>query len=134
MPLVFAFLMAIQGAGDAPKVLAADAMSNVERPRQAVARTASEWDALWRDHAGARPRPDVDFSTTMVAAVFLGTRMTAGFEVAVTGTRRDGDALVIEWAEHAPPRDAITAQVITSPAVLVALPRFDGEVRFERKK
>ena len=32
-------------------------MSGVEETREAVARTAGEWAALWREHAGATPTP-----------------------------------------------------------------------------
>jgi hypothetical protein len=129
---IAALLMSTQVGLPAMKVIATDTMSHVDRPRQMVARTPDEWAALWRAHAGSAPAPKVDFNTTTVVAVFLGERMSSGFGVEVTGTRPQGAALVVEWAERSPSRDMVAAQVITSPATIVAIPKFSGEIRFEK--
>lgn len=123
---------ALQSGPPAPVTILRGSMSRVDEARQVAARTDAEWRALWRLHAGDEPAPAVDLRATSVVAVFLGTRMTGGFAVEVTGTRREGDVLVVEWREERPPRDAITAQVITSPFHLAAIPRFEGEIRFEK--
>lgn len=130
--LLLAFAAALQGAAPAPTLLARSAMSGVDEPRQMVARTEAEWRSLWRLHAGDKPAPTVDLATSTVVAVFLGTRMSGGFAVDITGTRRQGDALVVEWSERRPGRDDVAAQVITSPAAIAAVPRFTGEIRFEK--
>ena len=108
-------------------------MSGVAESKQAVARTAAEWSALWKAHAGTQPIPAADFSTSIVAAVFLGTQPTAGFSMEIVGTRRDADTLTVEYIERRPGRGDITAQVITSPFHIVELPRHDGAVRFEKR-
>lgn len=114
------------------EIIARDSMSNVDAPRQVVAKTQKEWDTLWRLHAGDKPAPKVDFSRRMVVAVFLGSRVTGGFRADVTGTRQDGGKLIVEWREQRPdPRD-IVAQVLTSPATLVTVEKFDGEVVFQK--
>jgi VWFA-related protein len=110
--------------------LNSDMMSGVDRPRQAVVRTAEEWSALWQAHAPGRPAPAVDFSTHMVLAVFLGSRPTAGFNVQITAVRSEGNHLVAEWMERRPSSDQMVAQVITSPSHLVTVPRHAGDVRF----
>jgi hypothetical protein len=114
------------------ETIARDSMSGIELPRQAVARTDGEWAALWQQHAGTKPLPKVDFTKRTVVAVFLGSRPSAGFSVEVSRTRQEGTTLIVEWREVPPPRDSMLAQVITSPAHLVAIPRFDGEVTFEK--
>lgn len=114
------------------QVIAADTMSRVESPKQAVARTAAEWAALWREHAGDAPAPKVDFATRTVVAVFLGSRMSAGYSVEITGTRQAGGVLVVEWRERRPERGMVTAQVLTSPAAIASIPKFAGEIRFEK--
>ena len=114
------------------EVIARDNMSGVDLPRQAVARTGSEWSALWQQHAGAKPPPKVDFTKRMVVAVFLGSRPSAGFNAEVTATRQEGKTLVVEWREVRPGADSLVAQVITSPAVLVSVPKFDGDIKFEK--
>ncbi|HEV2610649.1 MAG TPA: hypothetical protein VGU61_10325 [Noviherbaspirillum sp.] len=39
-----------------------------------VARNALAWEAAWRDHAGDRSPPAVNFRDSMVVGIFLGTR------------------------------------------------------------
>ena len=112
--------------------IARDTMSQVESPRQIVARTQAEWVALWRDHAGAASPPVVDLATRTVVAVFLGSRSTGGYAVEITGTRQQGPALVVQWRERRPAPDQVSAQVITSPAHIVSIPQFAGEIRFEK--
>ncbi len=104
--------------------------SGVEEPRQVVVRSPAEWDTLWKAHAGPQTAPAVDFSTSMVAAVFLGTRPSGGFRAEIVGVRRENDALVVEYVERRPAADAIVTQVLTSPFHIVTLPRFGGPIRF----
>lgn len=133
LALILSLFMSTQATPPAVTTIANVQMSNVERPQQSVARTQAEWAALWKLHAGDKPLPKVDFDKSTVVAVFLGTRMTAGFSVAIVGTHADGDALVVEFEEKRPGRDSITAQVITTPAAIAAIPKFAGEIRFEKK-
>jgi len=110
--------------------------SLVEESRQVSAATPAEWQALWSAHAADRPQPSVDLARELVVAVFLGSRPTAGFGVEVVeATSAPDGALVVRYRERRPGRDTITAQVITSPFHIVAVPRPSGQpptVRFER--
>jgi hypothetical protein len=107
-------------------------ISFTDSARQVTARTEAEWAAIWRQHAANRPEPTVDFSREMVVGVFLGSRPTAGNGVQIVGTRVDQGALVVEYRERRPARGDVTAQVVTSPYHLVALPVRQGAVRFEK--
>lgn len=106
--------------------------SFVDDGRQVVARTAAEWNTIWRRHSPDRPPPPVDFTQEMVVGVFLGSRPTAGFALEVIGMDVAAGELVVRYRERRPGRDAITAQVITSPYHLVAVARHAGDVRFQR--
>lgn len=106
--------------------------SNVDDRKQVIARTDAEWTRLWQQHSPDRKRPAVDFSRDMVVAVFMGSRNTAGFGVEITGTSEANGALVVRYRETVPPSGAMTAQVITAPYHLVSVPKFAGEVRFEK--
>lgn len=114
------------------QTIVTDMMSEVDSPKQAVARTPAEWTALWREHAGEKAVPQVDFGSRTVVGVFLGTRSSAGYFVEITGTRPDKGALIVEWRERRPERDQVSAQVITSPAHIATIPKFAGEIRFEK--
>jgi hypothetical protein len=116
------------------KTLDRGGQSGIEEAREAVARSAAEWTALWSAHSGGRPRPAVDFTKSMVVAVFAGTRPTGGHSVDITKIARDGGALVVTWRERTPGADEIVTQVITMPYHIVSIDRAAAEVRFVREK
>jgi hypothetical protein len=120
------------GQGATMRLLDRGANSNIDGAQQVVVRTAADWDALWKQHAAGKPLPAVDFAREMVAAVFLGSRPTGGFGVEMVGAGAKAGAFVVQYRETKPAPDAITAQVITSPFLLVALTKVDGDVKFER--
>ncbi len=124
---------AIQAAAPSPvQVVSREMMSMVDEPKQAVARSASEWASLWRQHAGTTAPPAVDFGARTVVAVFLGSRSSAGFAADITGTRQANGALIVEWQERRPEQGRVSAQILTSPAVIASIPKFAGEIRFEK--
>ncbi len=99
--------------------------------RRFVIRDRQAFAAIWAAHAGPNAIvPVVDFETRMVAAVFSGTRPTPGYGIEITGTTREGSALVIVIAERQPDPSQVVAQVVVSPFHVVTLPRDEGEVRF----
>jgi hypothetical protein len=99
---------------------------------QVVARTEAEWAELWASLPIKRAAPKVTFESTMIAAVFAGTRPTTGYSVEIVGVVRDGDALVVRYVERAPAAEALVAQVTTTPFAVAGVPMFAGPVRFER--
>lgn len=129
--LILAVTAMLQSAAPL-RVLDKGDQSNMDEGRQTVARTPAELNALWRLHAPDRPQPKVDFTREMVAGVFLGTRPTAGFAIDIVDTREDAGALVVRYRETRPARGLLTAQVITSAYAIVALPRREGTIRFEK--
>lgn len=121
----------VQGTAPSMRSLDKGDQSNIDDARQAVARTQADWDTLWRQHSPDRAAPNVDFSKEMVVAVFMGSRPTAGFAIAIVGTREEKGALVVQYKEGRPARGLVTAQVITSAYHIAALPRHAGDVKFE---
>jgi hypothetical protein len=112
--------------------VAQGAMSNVEEPRQVVVRTAADWQGLWKAHDPQGAPPPVDFAQSMVVATFLGSRPTAGFAVEITAVKTEGGRVVVEYVERGPARDAIVAQMLTSPFHIVRVARAPGTVEFRR--
>jgi len=106
--------------------------SNMDDAAQLVAKTAQEWQQLWKKHTPDRPRPAVDFSKEMVVGVFLGSRPTAGYILEIVSAAQDNGSLVVKYRESIPPRGTMTAQVLTSPYHIVAVPFFPGGVKFEK--
>jgi len=107
--------------------------SNIEDAKQVLVRSEAEWTALWQQHAPDRPKPKVDFSKEMVVGIFMGSRPNAGFSTAVTVTTAANGVLIVKYTETKPGRDAMTAQVLTFPYHLVAIPKSDvKDVKFEK--
>jgi hypothetical protein len=130
---IAAVLVAVLQTGLPMRSLDRGQNSQVDAGKQMSARTASEWSALWMQHAGGRALPGVDFSKEVVVAVFLGTRSSAGYGVEIVRAREEGPVLVVSYKETRPAPDSVTAQILTSPYHIVAIPRGSTtNVRFER--
>lgn len=97
-----------------------------------VARTQAEWQTLWTSLGLPQGLPKVNFDTTMIVAVFLGSRPTPGYSVDVLDARRENGTLVVRYAEREPPADSIQADVITNPFVVVGVPSTSEPVRFDK--
>jgi hypothetical protein len=121
-------------AGAALRTVERGSQSNIESARQVVVRTAAEWTALWKTHNFDKPAPHVDFDSEMVVGVFMGSRPTAGYSVMITSVSERDGALVVGYSERSPRPGAMTAQVLTFPYHLVAVPKRAGNVTFEKQQ
>ena len=131
--VVVALAAAVGGQGSTPRVLDRGDRSQIMSARQVVVRTQAEWEALWRDHMPARQPAAIDFSKEMAVGVFLGSKPTAGYSVSIVSALEEGGALRVRYRETPPPADAITAQVITYPYQIVAIPKSAAaDVTFEK--
>ena len=119
-------------SADAPRTVDKGEQSNVEDARQVVVRTEAEWTKLSQQHSPDRKRPNVDFSKEMVVGVFMGSRSTAGYNISIVSTLvKDGNVLV-RYQESTPRPGTMSAQVLTFPYHLVAIPKVAGDVKFEK--
>ena len=107
-------------------------LSQIEDSRDVVVRTAAEWATLWRQHAGEGKPPAVDFTRSIVIAVFLGSRQSAGYTVEITGIEKEDTGLVVTCREQRPASGAMVAQMLTSPFHIVRTEAHSGPVRFKR--
>lgn len=117
--------------------------SGIAQHRVVLCRSESDFDTLWSKHSNLeipRPAPPaIDFTDSMVLAVFAGQRSSAGYAVEVESIEvlagRAGDdgergepRLLVTIAETEPDPDAMTASVMTSPFQLVRLSSVPGEI------
>lgn len=105
--------------------------SLIDEPREVVIRSASEWQALWKQHS-PQPMPRVDFNGAVVVGVFLGTRPTAGYSVQLEAVRLEGAKAVVEYREHEPGQNDVVAQILTAPFHLVRIAGQPKEIEFRR--
>ena len=106
--------------------------SNMDDAKQAAVKTVEAWKQLWQQHSPDRPLPAVDFTKEMVVGAFMGSRPSAGYTLEIVSAIEASGTLVVRYSEASPSRGTMTAQVITSPYHLVAVPFFPGDVKFEK--
>jgi PrcB C-terminal len=107
--------------------------SNIDDAKQVLVRTEAEWTKLWQQHATGRPKPSVDFSKEMVVGLFMGSRPNAGFSTAVVSATAGNGALIVRYTETMPAAGSVSAQILTFPFHLVAIPKADvKDVKFEK--
>jgi PrcB C-terminal len=117
----------------APRTIEKGDQSNIENARQVLVRTEAELRQLWQQHAPDRPMPKVDFSREMAVAVFMGSRPNAGFSTAIVSATAANGALIVRYTETRPPAGSVSAQVLTFPYHIVAIPKADvKDVKFEK--
>ena len=112
--------------------VAGGANSFIDTERTVVVRTDAEWDALWKEHGPDRPRPNVDFKKDIVVGVFLGTRPTGGYSVAVTSVRTSNGVTTVQYAERRPAPGLMLVQALTMPFQLVRIPATAGKIEFRK--
>ena len=107
-------------------------VSHIEEPRRVIARTDSEWRALWATHAGpAADAPAVDMTGVNVVAAFAGQKPSAGYAIEITAQDlpdHAGQGIVLGVEERAPEPGTAAATIVTSPFDIVAVPKSAGEV------
>jgi hypothetical protein len=122
-----------QDTAAAPRTIEKGDQSAIDEAKQVLVRSDAEWAQLWRQHAGTRARPQIDFTKESIVAVFMGSRPNAGFSTAIVTATEGGGALIVRYTETRPPRGAISAQVITFPFHIVAIPKVTAaNVKFEK--
>jgi len=129
--LVSVGLMA-QTARDTVRTVDKGEQSNIDEAKQVVVRTEAEWTKLWQQHSPDRKRPAVDLSKDMVVGVFMGSRPTAGYNVSIVSTFAKDGSVLVQYRESQPRPGAMTAQILTFPYHLVAVPKAAGDVKFEK--
>jgi hypothetical protein len=96
-----------------------------------VVETAAAWTELW-SRLTRETAPAVDFQTTRVAAVFAGTRPTAGYRARLIEVLEQKDRYLVRWLEEGPGQGEAVADGETAPFLLVALPKDARPVRIEK--
>lgn len=99
-----------------------------------VIQNSSDWKTYWQDSLGAdlaKLPKDIDWRSEQLIAIHLGQRNSGGYTVRVEAldSGKNGET-IIRYREY-PPGGLVT-QELTSPFVIVRLPRAAGKLRFEK--
>jgi len=124
--------LAMQQNAATPRTVDKGEQSNIDEARQVVVRTDAEWTKLWQQHSPDRQRPTVDFAKDMIVGVYMGSRPSAGYNISIVSTFAKDGNVIVQYRESTPRPGTMTAQVLTFPYHLVAIPTAAGDVRFEK--
>lgn len=100
-------------------------------PGDRVVEEAAAWTELW-GRLTREPAPALDFAKTRVAAVFAGTRPTAGYRARLVDVLEKKEGLVVRWLEEGPGPGETVEPGETAPFLLVSLPKDARPVRIEK--
>lgn len=103
--------------------------SGVEEPATVIVRDQATWVNVWTQHAGTtRPVPEINFSTTMVVAVFRGLLPNGCYATEITDVYLLGPVVNVARVDTEPSPEAVCTLAVVTPAHLVAVPRSDQPV------
>lgn len=106
--------------------------SSVSSPFAVAVDDADAWKDLWGRHQAANPAPQVDFNHERVIAVFAGERPTAGYSVqAMVEPIDPPGAVSVRYRVKGPAPDAMAADVMTRPYLMIKVARTPGPVNFD---
>jgi hypothetical protein len=116
------------------RVIAEGGYGRIRGARRQVSYAATDaaYRSVWSRVVGEGAPPPVDFEREAVLFIAAGERPTGGYAVAVKSIRREGNAIVVDAPISEPPADAMVTQALTSPFVVVVVPRVESaDVRWE---
>ena len=111
------------------------AYSGVEEPANLIIQDAATWAAVWNRHTGATGNvPAIDFSNTIVIAVFRGLLPKLCYATEIVDVYNVGSGLNVARVDTAPGEEAVCALSVVTPAHLVAVRRSDESVVFSAER
>ncbi|MCE5299910.1 MAG: protease complex subunit PrcB family protein [Spirochaetia bacterium] len=108
-------------------------MSGVTAAQNMVFRDNSSLQLFLNAHPDIRSGMEVDFSTNMVVAVFMGQKPTAGYSVIILSVEEKEDSVVVTYLERVPAKNAVLAQVITSPYAMKVVAKTSKKIFFVKQ-
>jgi HEAT repeat protein len=94
-----------------------------------VIKTPGGWNRLW-EWLGETPPAKLDSSRDMAVGIFLGTRLTGGYGIAILSAKEEAGVFVIHYVETKP--RGIVTQALTTPYLITLLPKTDMKVTFKK--
>jgi len=95
----------------------------------------SDWQNLWDIVNSIRtpqpPLPEIDFTETMIIAVFQGCKPTGGYSIEITKVVETESALEVYVEETSPGPWCVVTCALSEPHHIIKIPKSDKEFIFE---
>ena len=112
--------------------------SGFNQPARTVIRDEESWRSAWATYyTGMLPivsPPVIDFSSSTVVLVALGSRSTGGYDITVSRVARDAGIVYVEVTSTSPGDKCYTTQAFTQPVDIVVVPHTVDEAVFVERK
>jgi hypothetical protein len=112
-------------------------ISRIQQSTVQTLSTENEFQTYWTAATGqpvqATPK-NVDWLKEKLVAIHLGRRPSGGYSVSVVGIDRNGQNAVVHVIEHTPVQGQWVSQIISSPWVILRVPRDLGQVQIDLKQ
>jgi hypothetical protein len=141
--LLFVFMtsLAEEGPDSKPwRKIASGSQSNIEEASRKVIQSQEQWRKWWEKHNTVekfidgktvpKPPPKVDFEKESVLVATLGRRSTGGSAVRFTEICRKDGVLTATFQISSPGPEDMVTMALTSPFVVIAIPKHEGSVKF----
>jgi hypothetical protein len=112
-----------------------NAWSGFAQPTRRLVTNEAEWAATWATlHANVEPKPalpEIDFGSSVLVVVAMGSRPTSGYSVIVEDVRAHRGVFYVTVRERSPGPSCGAFQAITQPVHVVEVARQGTTARFE---
>lgn len=121
--------------GDGPVTpLLHEVFTGFGEPARMVVRDSQRWTEVWaRTFAGrseAPPRPSIDFSREIVLVAAQGAQASGGYDISIDRVATINGGMAVDVTSISPDQRCATLAVMTSPVIMVRIPRSPSHVQF----
>ena len=96
-----------------------------------IIQTQQEWDDLWQKTYGpSLEAPDINFSSNIVLAVYMGVRATGGYRIEITNIGENEEHIRVYIRETRPSPFGFVTMLLTQPYHIVKLNRIPKLIVF----
>lgn len=103
-------------------------------PARLVVRDSGRWAEVWTRAFVARsevpPRPAIDFSREIVLVAAQGAQGSSGYDISIDRVASRDGAIAVDVTTTSPGERCVVLAVITSPVMMVRIPRSGADVQF----
>jgi len=100
-----------------------------------VIENESEWAVVWNHHASvywpSQPPPEIDFSKTIIIAVFMGEFLTGGYGIEIKEVINTPQCVIVKVEKTYPGEGCVVTAALSQPYHIVKMDKVFKEITFE---
>jgi hypothetical protein len=113
-------------------VVSEGSFSGVHTKTETIVDSQSEWISVWKQHGSDRipepPLPAVDFTSSVVVAIFAGDKPDTCYRLFLREVSEDGDDIIIRYEIGKTSSDSGCGDAITQPFTMLRIQKPQGSI------